>query len=404
MATTFSAGPHALGYLYQARVALFLLLDCPDESIVKIEALDDIELSTQNASDKLTLTQLKHHISKQAELTDYSPDLWKSIRVWATQVTDRSFALQDTRLNLITTATAAPGSIASLLGVKSRDPKKAEERLIYVSNDSSNKGLLASFNAFKALTPAQRTALVSSITILDQHENIEEYKTKICQLIRPAVRKQYVDSLYERLEGWWFNQAVRHLINISQTPFITAFVLNEKIASLAEGFHEENLPIDFLGEEPDAAFLADSQDKLYVRQLEAIGVKPRVVTKAIFDYYRAFHQRSRWLDEALVFPEELTAYEKLLVDEWERYFDSVCDPSLDAKTEEVLVAYGKRIFEWAELEATHLKIRPRVEADFVRRGSFHILANKEPIPTVHWHPKFIEKVLGTIQVAAKTTK
>lgn len=404
MATTFSAGPHALGYLYQARVALFLLLDCPDESIVKIEALDDIELSTQNSSDKLTLTQLKHHISKQAELTDYSPDLWKSIRVWATQVTDRSFALQDTRLNLITTATAAPGSIASLLGVKGRDPQKAEDQLIYVSNDSSNKSLLASFKAFKALTPAQRKALVSSITILDQHENIEEYKAKICQLIRPAVRKQYVDSLYERLEGWWFNQTVRHLINISQTPFITAFDLNEKIASLAEGFHEENLPIDFIGKEPDAAFLADSQGKLYVRQLEAIGVKPRVVTKAIFDYYRAFHQRSRWLDEALVFPEELTAYETLLVDEWERYFDSICDPSLDAKTEEELVAYGKRIFEWAELEATHLKIRPRVEADFVRRGSFHILANKAPTPSVHWHPKFVEKVLGTMHVAAKTTK
>lgn len=404
MGTHFSAGPQALGYLYQARVALFLLLDCPDETIVKIEALDDIELSTLGGSDKISLTQLKHHVSKQAELTDYSPDLWKSIRVWATQVTDRSFALQDTRLNLVTTAKAAPGSIASLLGVIKRDPQKAEERLITVSNESSNKKLLASFSAFKALTPAQRTALVSSITILDQHENIEEYKTKICQLIRPSVRKQYVDSLYERLEGWWFNQTVRHLLNISTTPFITAFDLNEKIASLAEGFHEENLPIDFLSDEPDADFLSGSHDKLYVRQLEAIGVRPRVVTKAIFDYYRAFHQRSRWLEEALVFPEELTAFENVLVDEWERYFDSVCGHSLDAKTEKELVDYGKKIFEWAELEATHLKIRPRVEADFVRRGSFHMLANKEPIPAVFWHPKFIEKVLGSIQLAAKTTE
>ena len=401
MGTAFSAGPQALGYLYQARVALFLLLECPDESIVKIEALDDIELTTKDGANKLTLTQLKHHITKEAKLTDYSPDLWKSIRVWAAQVTDRSFALQDTRLHLITTAKAKQGSIASNLGVKNRDPQEAEKLLIQISGSSENKGLIASFDAFKALTPAQRSALISSITILDQHEDIDEYKIKICQHIRPAVRRQYVEGLYERLEGWWFNQTVQHLLNTSNTPFISAFELHEKIASLVEGFHEENLPIDFLSEEPDANFVADSQNKMYVRQLEAIRVRPRVVTKAILDYYRAFQQRSRWLDEGLVFPEELTKYERTLVDEWERYFDSICGHSLDSKTEDELIVCGKKLFEWAELEAVHLKIRPRVEADFVRRGSFHMLANKEPTPTICWHPKFVENILKTVHAAAK---
>jgi hypothetical protein len=42
--TTFSAAPQALGYIYQARVALSLLLQAPDEARIKVEALDDIEL------------------------------------------------------------------------------------------------------------------------------------------------------------------------------------------------------------------------------------------------------------------------------------------------------------------------------------------------------------------------
>src|SRR5687767_14092246 len=110
MCAAFSAAPQALGYLYQARVALFLLLQCPEEAIVKIEALDDIEVLEPSAAKKLKLAQLKHHINKEAELTDFSVDLWKSIRVWAEQVASRSFVLQDTRLFLITTAKAVEES------------------------------------------------------------------------------------------------------------------------------------------------------------------------------------------------------------------------------------------------------------------------------------------------------
>lgn len=85
--TTFSAAPQALGYLYQARTALTLLLQAPDEARIKIEALDDIELKDVLASGSLALAQLKHHTSPTT-LTDVSPDLWKSLRVWAEQLNE----------------------------------------------------------------------------------------------------------------------------------------------------------------------------------------------------------------------------------------------------------------------------------------------------------------------------
>lgn len=64
-----------------------------------------------------------------------------------------------------------------------------------------------------------RKALVSSITILDQHPNIDEYKGKIRHRIRPSVHIKHLDSLYERLEGWWFDKTVQHLLGLASTPW-----------------------------------------------------------------------------------------------------------------------------------------------------------------------------------------
>ena len=43
MGTKRSAAASALGYLYQARLALYLLLDAPEETELRLESLDDIE-------------------------------------------------------------------------------------------------------------------------------------------------------------------------------------------------------------------------------------------------------------------------------------------------------------------------------------------------------------------------
>lgn len=395
----FSAGPQALGYLYQVRAALFTLLQYPDEASIKIEAMDDIEVVNPEGEYRLELTQLKHHITKEAELTDHSPDLWKSIRVWAEQVADRSFVLKDTKLFLVTTSQAPEKSIASMLGLKNRDCNTAKTKLLDIANSSENKKLTSSFKAFIKLSEVQKDALLNSIIIFDQNPNIEEYQLKITQLIRPAVHKQYVKGLYERLEGWWFNKVVLHLLNPNQYPQISAFELHEKNASIAESFHNENLPIDYLHEDHSSDFLQESKNKLFVHQLEAIKARPLVIKKATLDYYRSFQQRSRWLQEGLIFPQELEHYESILIDEWERYFDLICGDSGENLSEEELITQGNKILKWIEFDALHLKIRPKVDADYVRRGTFHMLADKEPVPLVYWHPKFKEKLTAVMASA-----
>lgn len=397
MENQFSAGPQALGYFYQARVALDMLLDSRDEATIKIEALDDIQVDTSTSPTTLTLAQLKHNIKGEPTLTDSSTDLWKSIRVWAEQVSDKSFALSNTKLILITTAKSNINSIASMLGVSDRDHEEALKRLIEISTASKNESLKKSFTAFKALSEIQKKALITSITILTSHENIDLYKETVKRKIRPAVKKIHLESLYERVEGWWFNQVVVHLLEPEKKSFISAFDLNEKVASLATNFAEDDLPIDFQDETPDKSYFVDSNNKTFVKQLRAVNSKERSIEKAIIDYYRAFNQRSRWINDGLVLPEELTKFEHRLIDEWERYFDSIYDECNTGITEGELIEIGKEIINWAEFKTTHLKIRPKVGADFIRRGSFHMLAEK---PAICWHPEFKEKLISTINIAA----
>jgi len=100
-----------LGYLYQAQYALYALLTADgEESALILEGLDDVELQSATVTD---LQQLKHHLStkRQTVLSNRSPDWWKTLRVLGDLLQQQQWDPLRTRLALLTTATAAPGSI-----------------------------------------------------------------------------------------------------------------------------------------------------------------------------------------------------------------------------------------------------------------------------------------------------
>ena len=396
--TTFSAGPQALGYFYQARVALAVLLEAPDDAILRVEALDDIEVSSALNASALSLIQLKHH-TVPATLTDSSPDLWKSLRVWAEQAIENKFALETTRILLFTTAAIQPGSIASLIGATNRNVEEACKRLLDICDLSTNKALKDSFAAFKALNNGQRLTLLSSVTVVPENPDIASVKKKIHQLLRVAVRANVVTPFAERVEGWWFDRVILHLL--AKTPKykdgISSFDLHEQVAEIADSFRDESLPIDFDGFDLTAEEIRACENKQYVAQLEAINANPRTIRKAILDYHRAFNQRHRWLKDSLLLVNELEGFEDRLRDEWERYFDLHCT-DMDPEDSATLIKAGKEVLKWAELECS-LRIRPRVDTDYIRRGSFHMLADRSP-PHIYWHPKFMKIMEANLEAAA----
>lgn len=390
MNTEFSAGPQALGYYYQVRHALYLILENREEAELSIESLDDVVFEDGGSS--VELIQVKHHIDRKASLTDNSADLWKTIRVWSTNLNEKRILFPDILLTLVTTAEAPDGSIASLLRPDpdpNRDSKSANRRLIDIATNSNNKSLKQAFEAFMILPSQQREELVNSIQVLDLSPNISDTANKIKEKIL-GVRREHLDGLYERLDGWWFEKVIYHLSGKSR-DIITRYEVCDKIVEIAEQFHPDALPIDFLGAKPPSSLDPEGDNRRFVHQLSIIAVKNRRIENAIMDYYRAFEQRSRWAREDLLIGDELEKYEKKLVDEWDRHFLALEDEfSIDGVREEELQKFGRKIYKWADVEAD-IRIRHQVTEKYVMRGSYHILADQDP-PCVWWHPKFIGRL------------
>lgn len=86
--------------------------------------------------------------------------------------------------------------------------------------------------------------LTDSIQIIDRSPNITDTADKIKQKIKFAVRREHLDSLYQRLQGWWFGKVVQHLSHNS-TELIVGFEVHDRIREIAEQFKPDALPIDF---------------------------------------------------------------------------------------------------------------------------------------------------------------
>src|SRR5438046_2091611 len=84
MSNPFDATASMLGYLFQCRLALvdaIRRLRYQGSFTVSLETLEDIVFEKQGQPTELL--QTKHHVSRSASISDSSPDLWKTIRVWA---------------------------------------------------------------------------------------------------------------------------------------------------------------------------------------------------------------------------------------------------------------------------------------------------------------------------------
>lgn len=382
----FSAGPHALGYFFQARRGLFVLLRGADDGELIVERLDDLELST--AEGVHTLEQLKHHISRAASLSDTSADLWKTLRVWATQVADGSFDPNGVTLSLVTTARADDAAIAALLrDGPARDEEAALRRLNEIARTSTNNALAPAFRAFTELTASDQRALLASIRVFDSSPDISATAEEIKSTIRYATSPERLQDLYESFEGWWFGKVADQLMSGSHRP-IARFEVHDKIRRIAAQYLPDSLPIDFLDAIPPAVDL-DADTRIFVQQLKAVTQQQLRIERAVTDYYRAYEQRSRWLRKDLLVDADLEEYERRLIDEWERFRLALEDSErLNRDDSAACNRFGTRLLNWMETEA-EVPIRPRVTEGYVMRGSYHMLANRDQ-PAVWWHPHFLD--------------
>lgn len=398
--TSFSAADPALGYLYQVRLALLWSLRrlrAGDEFLVSVETLDDVTFEASGGTPD-TLLQTKHHQTGTAALTDASPDLWKTLRVWFEGADDGTIP-PGTALHLLTTAAAASGSIASRLRVEGRDVDAALAAMESTARSSTNAINAPVYKVFLATAVGRRRALVESIMVLDGAPSITALGDDLqTEVFWAAERKDHVAFL-ERLEGWWLRRVLKQLVSRDTRDRILGQEIEAQMSDLREQFKQDALPIDddLLNFDLDESTRATHARSIFVLQVELIVAGKRRVAAAIRDYYRAFEQRSRWLRDDLLLVGDISAYERRLVEEWELVFEAARDEVGPEAAEQAKQEAAREVLAWAE--RVLIPIRPSVTEPFITRGSLHMLADEQ---RVGWHPEFRDKLAGILRVKEGT--
>jgi hypothetical protein len=382
--TNFSARESSLGYLYQSRLALWSALRHlkeSDEVEISIESLDDVSFSTGGNPEELL--QAKHHLNSKANLTDASPDLWKTIRIWASQLR----LVQDgVLLMLITTAQASPSSAASLLREgRGRDTPGAIKKLAATTATSTSQTNAAAYRAFNALSPKEQLQLANAIIVIDDAPDIIDLRSQIENELRLVVRPKHLVAFADRLEGWWYSRVIGNLAG-RDAGYILGKELHSQINDLGDQFGQDNLPVDFDNVFPTEDAVKAMVGLPFVEQLRLITLTEPRIRHAVIDYYRAFEQRSRWLREDLLLVGDLEQYEQKLVEEWERAFERI-KQNVGVEEEPKKQVAGRAVYDWAQ--EANIYIRPQCREAYIHRGSFQLLADKL---RVGWHPEFLARL------------
>lgn len=390
MSSIFSANEPSLGYLYQVRYGLLLIVSEQNQDAkLLIEQIDDISIDTP---DGLDVYQTKLHINSVANLTNASIDLWKTIRVWSEGITGGQFNPDNCLFNLITTAEASDGTIPFTLkqGTKdTRDIAAILKLLLEVAATSKNKTNKAAYSAFIALSEEQQKKLIKNISIVDSSVDLNEAKESIKKLLFYSTTPDKVEALYQRLEGWFVGEVILQLQN--QRAEITGKDVQDKILDLTDSFKADNLPADFTESiAADEAQLSPYRSKIFVKQLEAVGFKSnsKIISHAISDYHRAFSQKSMWLRDGLINPTDEINYDKKLIDDWEKKFALLED--CEVKEDGIKEAEGKNFYESHYVKSQpNIHIKDRFKEQYMVTGSCQILSDKKKIG---WHPDYKKKI------------
>jgi hypothetical protein len=394
-ADPFEASASAIGYVYQLRKALHSCVERHGLGLdwfIAIEAGDDVEEVVEGGR---ILYQLKHRAAG-VTMTDKSKDLWKTLRIWAHAITNKRVDLEETDLFLLTTADLPTDSASFLLqpaasGV--RDEAHALEALVTARHASISRENKKAYEAFDELSDEERRRMLARVQVVGNAPDVDAVEGLLLQRAVLAVGHKYASSFLQRLEGWFYQRTIRQL-RAEEMDAVTGDEFDQVFTDLRNQFRPENLPIDedIEGLEPDPS---DYGGMTFVRQLHLVDVGSTRVGIAVRDYMRAFTQRSRWSNENLLLPGEISRYERRLIEEWKDLFAEMEDDLGTEATEAEKVAAAKAIYKWATLEARR-RIRPDCDEPFVSKGSFHILADDL---RVGWHIDFLTRLMTVLEPA-----
>lgn len=229
--------------------------------------------------------------------------------------------------------------------------------------------------------------MIRSVYLLDNAPSAVDLDRALGNALRFAVHPEHRDAFVQRLEGWWLKKLVLHL-SAPTASVITVQHIHQQIYELQQDFRRSALPNDVLETDlPPEAHPGDD-DRIFVRQLHLIRLSGERLRYAQIDHYRAFTQRSKWVNDQLIDLDEVSIYERRLIEGWRERF-AIMKEGLPEGGDEIALAHnGHELYNWVATQApseSALRVRHGFREPYLTKGSYHMLADQL---RVGWHPEF----------------
>lgn len=381
------ASASALGYLHQVQFALLQLVAVgrrrPDHAL-RIEAVDDV--SWHLGEEPVEVIQLKHHLSSSAELTDFSPDLWRTVKVWLDNPSLMHVDGPD--LLLVTTSAAATSSAAALLCESDRDEDAALVKLDAAAAASENTATERARQAWLDASATDRRGLVHRVTVYDSSFHIEDFARRLRDELFFVIPDDNWPAFERLLLGWWYKVAVDLLTRRRRS--VSALDVQRSIEAIRDQFTAPNLPRTATS--PLASdipgILSSHQGQRFVKQLGWIEAPLKIVDRTIIDFHRTVTQTTDWVDSQLIDMAELDEYRDKLAEQWEYAYEAMNRRLPADATETAKRDAGFQLFDELRLHSGPY-LRDGYDEPFYRNGVHCELANTDEYG---WHPDFVSLV------------
>ncbi|MCK9904632.1 hypothetical protein MXD63_31895 [Frankia sp. Cpl3] len=362
----------------------------PDAAIT-LELHDDVAWEQEGTPTQLL--QVKHHQNTHRVLTDASTDMWRTLKVWMD--TARPGDTDGPELVLVTTQVAGAGMAVAALRPDTRDDQAALRALEAVASTSTSAETKTAREQFLGLSASERNTFISRIRVLDGSVRIEEVPAAVRGCLQWALPIGHEDLFLALVWRWWDDQALAMLQGRLRSLDVGA--AQSAISDIRDQFHAERLPtlVELADVDVDVV-TAEHRTHIFVQQMQWVCFPPVNLQKAIVDYYRAYTQAVRWVDEDLIGLAELAKFEAELKDEWEREFEWMVE-TLDGDADDTVKEKAGRTMLRQLLTQTGIAIRARYSEPFFSRGQRHMLADSGRIG---WHPDFESRIQHLLQVAS----
>ena len=372
----------AAGIVFQLDRALHWLARSPYGAKIGIETEDDV--AVQLADSHLVREQDKHSVKATGQpFTDRSPDLWKTLGIWADAVANGEADVANTTFFLATNrevprrclawriheADSDPAADACIADLKSiGDAPSDELRALCAGVLGHSDDLLRSL--------IRVTHCIDSASSIASPEGRREL-AGLLQIPRHIDAERVIDSL----AGWVQRTAMadwraRRPAWISKDAF--ANQCHATMDSLRRERQRERradlLPVT----QKD---IDQARGRLFVRQMELITQNGEEIIRAARDFIRSGIECIRLSKEGDIPEEEWAAFSSRLRDRWEVIRDSITRLSRAEEPRDV----GYSIYDRTTAEHREpLAGQPTVER-YLTAGTYQRLADDL---LVGWHPSF----------------